>query len=167
MFNMLKGHKSKNPIQKHILKGFLRLSQCLLNVISAIRVHQQWHRKAPSATVPPPSAVQPYTTSPAMVSRHWLVPGHSSASTYTCYTSPFSPSAIRKTQRSLIDCNTWPKYRQGHNLSFSAGAIAYSACPFFHLLKVCSSRFRGRRSVMHPASHLWYKLCLVSSRVLH
>lgn len=77
MFNVLKGHKSKSPIQKHILTGSLRLSKCLLNVISAVRVHQHWHWKAPGATVPPPSAVQPYPTSPAMVSRHWLMPGHS------------------------------------------------------------------------------------------
>lgn len=30
---------------------------------------------------------------------------------------------------SLIHCNTWPKYRQGHNLIFSTGAFTCSVCP--------------------------------------
>lgn len=91
MFNVLKDHKSKSSIQKHILKGFLILSQCLLNVISATRVHQHWHWKAPSATVPPPSAVQPYPTAPAMVSRHCLKPGPSFSCHIYLLHLPFQP----------------------------------------------------------------------------
>lgn len=58
MFNVLKDQESKNPVQKHILKGFIRPSQCLLNVIPAARAHWHWHRKDANATFPLPRAVQ-------------------------------------------------------------------------------------------------------------
>lgn len=91
MFNVLKDHKSRSPIQKHILKGFLRQSQCLLNVISAASVHQRRHWKAPGAADPPPSAVQTYATSPVMVSRCSLSPDHACRQNTHMLHLPFQP----------------------------------------------------------------------------
>lgn len=107
MFNLLKGHKNKSPVQKHILKGFLNLSQCLLNVISAIRLHQHWHWKGSSARFPPPGAVQSHSVFPVVVSRHWLMPDHSFSFTYTPPLSALAlaDNPVQKAQRFLIPCN--------------------------------------------------------------